>query len=325
MATEMKKAEMKELLLQQKDHITTLMARLDSEKRFCEKLIGEKYDLEKELEHSKATMNAPHKLRKTDGLVDAQRERILSLANELTEWKEAHESLQARHEEWITTTLEENEGFLGEVRKSGWKEGLEEESARTIQVEMKLKELTEDHQKLKLQTNEQCDVITSQLAEIAALKAENEDMKSRVIDYEYILKENEELKEENDLNEIINEEFHSGILVHSENVLCSYDDVNDFIWGRVKDLVREYDLPYPEVDAVAITNELQSSIKLKKENEALKKENEKLKAAKKPRKPKATKILLECAPMPEINETGVKRFIVVAGGAAAVCADKPEE
>lgn len=79
-----------------------------------------------------------------------------------------------------------------------------------------------------------------------------------------------------------NEEFTRQIeeceLVPSEDVLYSYHDVNDYIWGRVKDIIREENLPYPYVDAVAITNELQSALVLKSENEKLKAENEKLKA-----------------------------------------------
>jgi len=49
MATEMKKAEMKQLLLQQKDHIANLLDRLDSEKSMYSKLFSEKYDMTKEL------------------------------------------------------------------------------------------------------------------------------------------------------------------------------------------------------------------------------------------------------------------------------------
>ena len=123
----------------------------------------------------------------------------------LEEWQDAHKELQAEHEKWITTTLEENEDFLGEVRKSGWKAGREEESARTIQVE----------------------------EELEALKAENERLKADL--------------------------------------------------------------------ASAIT--------------------------KKPRKPKAKPVLAECAPAPEINEKGVRRFFVSTAKAAEepVYADKPEE
>ena len=61
-----------------------------------------------------------------------------------------------------------------------------------------------------------------------------------------------------------------GDMVPSETVLCTYDEVNDFIWGRVKDIIREENLPFPEVDAVKITNELQSALELKEENKKLK-------------------------------------------------------
>jgi hypothetical protein len=63
MTTEMKKNEYKALTLQQKDHIASLMERLDSEKRFAEKLIGEKYDLEKELEALKAKILSDEQLK----------------------------------------------------------------------------------------------------------------------------------------------------------------------------------------------------------------------------------------------------------------------
>lgn len=49
-----------------------------------------------------------------------------------------------------------------------------------------------------------------------------------------------------------------------------YDTINDYIWGRVKDICREENLP-DQFCPVAITNELMTAIKLKKENEKLKK------------------------------------------------------
>lgn len=159
------------------------------------------------------------------------------------------------------------------------------------------------------------------------LQNEIEEMKSRVIDYEYILKENEELKkkieelkkdpktsfkqcilryktDENgstygerclwgktDMRELIkeseklhaeNEEWlrqvEAGELVSGDSVICSYDDANSFIFGRLKDICREEDLPHPEFCAGKIATELQSALVLKGENEKLKKENEKLKA-----------------------------------------------
>lgn len=155
--------------------------------------------------------------------------------------------------------------------------------------------------------------------------AELEEMKSRVIDYEYVLKENEELKKEieelkkdpktsfkqcilkyktdengstygerclwgkTDMRELIKEseklheeneewlrEFEEGVLVHSEGVICSHDDLSDYIFGRLKDICREENLPH-HFCPVRITNELQSAVALKGENEKLKKENEKLK------------------------------------------------
>lgn len=67
MTTEMKKNEYKTLTLQQKDHIATLMERLDSEKRFSEKLCGEKYDLEKELQEVKAKVLTDQQLEALQG------------------------------------------------------------------------------------------------------------------------------------------------------------------------------------------------------------------------------------------------------------------
>lgn len=46
------------------------------------------------------------------------------------------------------------------------------------------------------------------------------------------------------------------------------DTINDYIWGRVKDICREENLP-DHFCPVAITNELMTAIKLKKENENL--------------------------------------------------------
>jgi len=49
-----------------------------------------------------------------------------------------------------------------------------------------------------------------------------------------------------------------------------FDILDDYIFGRLKDICREEDLPYPEFCPVKITNELASAIKLKKEVEELK-------------------------------------------------------
>jgi hypothetical protein len=158
------------------------------------------------------------------------------------------------------------------------------------------------------------------------------------------------------------EQIESGHLECSENVLCSYDDVNDFIWNRVKDICRE-DIPpkyQPLFDGNQFIRGFKGMPELKKENEELKsrvvdyeyilKENEELKAKlarceeknkvcceenatlflnqkvsrRKNQKPRV--FIADCPPMPEINTEGpVRRFQVVAGGAEAVCADKPEE
>ena len=50
----------------------------------------------------------------------------------------------------------------------------------------------------------------------------------------------------------------------------AFDQVEDYIFGRLKDICREENLDYPQFDAVAITNELGSALRLKRENEKLK-------------------------------------------------------
>jgi predicted nuclease with TOPRIM domain len=155
-------------------------------------------------------------------------------------------------------------------------------------------------------------------------------------------------------------------LVPSECVICSYADVNDFIWARVKDICREEIPPQfqPLFDGNQFIKEFKSVKELTKENEELKsrvvdyewllKENEELKAKlarceeknkvcceenatlfmnqkvsrRKNQKPRVftSFVIADCPPMPEINAEGaIRRFQVVAGGAEAVCADKPEE
>ena len=50
----------------------------------------------------------------------------------------------------------------------------------------------------------------------------------------------------------------------------AFDQVEDYIFGRLKDICREENLDYPQFDAVAITNELGSALRLKRELDALK-------------------------------------------------------
>lgn len=192
----------------------------------------------------------------------------------------------------------------------------------------KLEELQEDHQELKLQTNEQCDVITSQLAEIAALKAENEDLHKGYLEMERDANYNhgefaalkkelagnaEEMEAlEDDLSNAEKElaEFNRQIeeceLVPTECVICSYADVNDFIWARVKDICNEEKIDPSFIPADIVIKEFKSVKELTKENEELKsrvvdyeyilKENEALKAnQKKPRKPKTKPVCADKA------------------------------
>jgi len=139
---------------------------------------------------------------------------------ELLKWKTAHAELQKRYEDLVSKTLEENEGFLGEVRKSGYKDG---HSDGYMEAEEKTK------------------------------------------------KENEELKEENDE---WNRQFEECELVLKENVLCSYDDVDDYIWNRVKNICHE-DIPpkyQPLFDGNDFIRGFKGVSELKAENENLKNE-----------------------------------------------------
>jgi hypothetical protein len=63
----------------------------------------------------------------------------------------------------------------------------------------------------------------------------------------------------------------------------SFDLVDDYIFGRLKDICREENLPHPEFCPAEITNELASALKLKEENEKLKAEIEEWKQADKKR------------------------------------------
>jgi hypothetical protein len=140
---------------------------------------------------------------------------------ELFKWKVEHAELQKKYDDLVEKTLEENEGFLGEVRKSGYKDG---------------------HSDGYMEARE----------EIKNLKAENEEWNRQLAECE---------------------------LVPKENVLCSYDDVNDFIWNRVKDICRE-DIPpkyQPLFDGNDFIREFKGVPELKKENEELRLEIENLK------------------------------------------------
>lgn len=137
-------------------------------------------------------------------------------------------------------------------------------------------------------------------------------------------------------------------LVPTECVICSYADVNDFIWARVKDICREEKIDPDFIPANILIKEFKSVRELTKENEELKAKlarceeknkvcceenatlflNQKKNRLRKNQKPRVftSFVIADCPPAPEINAEGaVQRFQVVAGGAEAVCADKPEE
>jgi hypothetical protein len=117
------------------------------------------------------------------------------------------------------------EDFLGEVRKSGFKAGMEEESVKTEALK----------------------------AELAKLKQENEE------------------------NEVIRRDFDDGLLVHSENVLCSYDDVGDYIWLRLKTICQDEPALQDHFDWNELIRGFKGIPELKKELAELKQENENLK------------------------------------------------
>ena len=140
---------------------------------------------------------------------------------ELLKWKTAHAELKKAYEDLVSKTLEENEGFLGEVRKSGYKDG---------------------HSDGYMEARE-----------------EIENLKKELKGWE--------------------EQIESGHLECSENVLCSYDDVDDYIWNRVKNICRE-DIPpkyQPLFDGNDFIRGFKGMPELKKENEELRLEIENLK------------------------------------------------
>jgi regulator of replication initiation timing len=150
---------------------------------------------------------------------------------ELLKWKIAHSELKKAYEDLVSKTLEENEGFLGEVRKSGYKDGW---SDGCMETEEKLrKEFEERIQELEFDKSE--------------LRLENREWDRQLAECE---------------------------LIPSENVLCSYDDIDDFISLRVKDICREENL---DVDANMIMREFKELSELQEENVQLRLEVENLK------------------------------------------------
>lgn len=72
-------------------------------------------------------------------------------------------------------------------------------------------------------------IIAEQQEILEALKKELEELKEATCDYAYLSEQYDEHKRQIEECE----------LVPSENVLCSYDDINDFIWARLKDICSE--------------------------------------------------------------------------------------
>jgi hypothetical protein len=141
-------------------------------------------------------------------------------------WKTAHAELQKKYDDLVEKTLEENEGFLGEVIKMGYKDGWSDGC---------------------METEKKCE------------------------------KEIEDLKKE---LEGWNRQLEECELVPRSEVLCSYNDVDDYIWNRVVRICRDEDIPYPyhlQLDGNQLAREFKEINKLEMENDALRLEIENLK------------------------------------------------
>jgi len=168
---------------------------------------------------------------------------------ELLKWKTAHAELQKRYEDLVSKTLEENEGFLGEVRKSGYKDG---------------------HSDGYMEAREE---IKTEYGYFEAREEIRKEFKERIQELEFDKEESRLQYEEWD------RQLAEGELVPRENVLCSYDDVDDYIWNRVKNICRE-DIPpkyQPLFDGNDFIRKFKGMPELKKENEELRLEIENLK------------------------------------------------
>jgi hypothetical protein len=100
--------------------------------------------------------------------------------------------------------------------------------------------------------------LTNAKALIAQLKVENENLKNEIWKerentcfaeeaIESLKMELEELKNLKEENDEWNRQLEECELVPKENVLCSYDDVDDYIWNRVNNICRENIPPQFEV------------------------------------------------------------------------------
>ena len=98
------------------------------------------------------------------------------------------------------------------------------------------------------------------------LKKELDELKEATCDYSYLSEQYTEHKRQIEECE----------LVPSENVLCSYDDANEFIWGRLKDICRD-EPNIPDFDWNDLCRDFKGLPELKKENAEQKQEIENLK------------------------------------------------
>jgi chromosome segregation ATPase len=119
--------------------------------------------------------------------------------HELREWKCAHAELKKKYEDLVSKTLEENEGFLGEVHKSGYKDGhsdgyMEAEEKNQKEIENLKKELAE----LKKESEEQIEAIAELEEERHTLFERKEYLEGELLCVcalnERLKKENEELR-----------------------------------------------------------------------------------------------------------------------------------
>ena len=151
---------------------------------------------------------------------------LLKWKTTYAELKTAYAELEKKYDDLVEKTLEENEGFLGEVSKDGYKDGWSDGC---------------------IETEKRCE-------------KEIEDLKKELKGWE--------------------EQLEEGRLECTENVLCSYNDVDDYIWNRVVRICRDEDIPYPyhlQLDGNQLAREFKEINKLEMENDALRLEVENLK------------------------------------------------
>jgi chromosome segregation ATPase len=115
---------------------------------------------------------------------------------ELLKWKTAHAELKKKYDDLVEKTLEENEGFLGEVSKDGYKDGhsdgyMEAKERYEKEIEDLKKELAE----LKKESEEQIEAIAELEEERHTLFERKEYLEGELL---CVCALNERLKKENE-------------------------------------------------------------------------------------------------------------------------------